>query len=203
MHETLVALAPQQVFLLQGDNTVATGLVATLKEKGLFPFHCLYTRFTIDDAKALVSWATENAGQESWCVLYFDIFVYDAAQVLLKTLEEPGRGVHIILVTAHPYLIPQTIRSRVRLITAKGDTTSERTLFTKASATLYIKEYLGNEDIDASERRALATTFLDTLEVQMRAMPQKTKVIYEGKSMLYKANMPTKQVAEYVVSMAL
>jgi hypothetical protein len=66
----------------------------------------------------------------------------------------------------------------------------------------YVKETFGTDsEEDASVRRAQATVFLDAIEQHVRTSPEKVQVIYEAKDMLFKANMPTKQVVEYVVSM--
>lgn len=203
MYTTLQSLFPQQIFLIQGSSQYASDLSNELKNNSLVVSHRVYTRFTIDDAKNFVTWCIENAGQEEvWCVLYLDIFVPEAAQVLLKTLEEPGKGIFVALITPHPYLIPQTVRSRVRLIfTAPERQDFKKVLASKSSAMLYIKEYLANDTLEASERRALATAFLDALEIQVEKDLQKVAFVYEAKKMLYSANMPTKQIAEYVVSM--
>jgi hypothetical protein len=138
--------------------------------------------------------------------VYFDVFVSDAAQVLLKTLEEPREGIYIVFVTPHPYLIPQTIRSRVRLVRSEGlafGTDNKPAFLTSKQALLeYVKDTFGSDsDEDASVRRAQATVFLDAIEQHVRTSPEKVQVVYEAKDMLFKANMPTKQVVEYVVSM--
>jgi predicted transcriptional regulator len=75
-------------------------------------------------------------------------------------------------------------------------------LKSKKAVQEYVKENFGSEsDEDASVRRAKATVFLDQLEQHVRNSPEKSKVVYEAKEMLFKANMPTKQVVEYAVAM--
>jgi hypothetical protein len=44
---------------------------------------------------------------------------------------------------------------------------------------------------------------LDMLEAQVRSNSKKAAIIYKAKDMLFSANMPTKYVLEYAVSMAL
>lgn len=201
MLETIKGLSPQQVFLIQGDKKLLSELSIKLAEKNIFAEIKSLSRFTMDDAHELVTWNIDNSGSESWYFVYFDIFVSDAAQVLLKTLEEPGVGVHMVLVTPHPYLVPQTIRSRVRLLLTDIEAETPTYMSSKKELNEYIKEVLGNEDIDASERRAQATQLLDAFEYKMKGDSTKLSYVYKAKEMLYKANMPTKQVVEYLVAM--
>lgn len=202
MIETITRLTPQQVFLIQGNQDFYTTLLSKLEEVTPTVERIATARFTMEDARAVVSWNNDHAGSEDWLVVYFDIFVADAAQVLLKTLEEPGAHVRIVLITAHPYLIPQTIRSRVRLLLGEtGDVVLPEYVRSKKALTEYIKETLTGEEGDVSERRALAAHLLDLLEHQAKDDAEKLAHIYRAKDMLYKANMPTKQVVEYVAAM--
>ena len=45
-----------------------------------------------------------------------DALTADAADAFLKTLEEPPALVHFVLVSARPELLPETVRSRCRLV---------------------------------------------------------------------------------------
>lgn len=201
MLDTIKSLSPQQVFLIQGTPSLLSGVVSKLNERhGTAETHVV-SRFTMEDARTLVSWSIDNSGNESWYLVYFDMFVSEAAQVLLKTLEEPGNGIHIVLVTPHPYLVPQTIRSRVRLLLTDITIETPRYMSSKKALNEYIKDVLGNEDIEASDRRAEATKLLDAFEHTMKDDSVKIAYVYKAKEMLYKANMPTKQVVEYLVAM--
>ncbi len=196
MYPTLKNLSPEQIFLVQGNEQTFLNLT---KEIPLSE-HTKVSRFTIDGAKDVISFNLERS-EESWYIVYFDVFVSDAAQALLKTLEEPNKDIHIVFVTPHPYLVPQTIRSRVRLILSDIETETPEYISSKKAMAQYIKEVIGNEDSDASERRAEATRLLDALEHSLKASPEKLEYIYKAKDMLFKANMPTKQVVEYLVAM--
>lgn len=201
MLDTIKSLSPQQVFLIQGTPSLLSGVVSKLNERhGIAETHVV-SRFTMEDAGTLVSWSIDNSGNESWYLVYFDLFVSEAAQVLLKTLEEPGNGIHIVLVTPHPYLVPQTIRSRVRLLLTDIAIETPHYMSSKKALNEYIKDVLGNEDIEASDRRAEATKLLDAFEHTMKDDSVKIAYVYKAKEMLYKANMPTKQVVEYLVAM--
>lgn len=201
MYTKLTALAPEQVFLLQGQKSFFNALIQNISEKVPNLEYVELSRFAKDDAQSLVSFNLErNPG--SWCLVYFDVFMTDAAQILLKTLEEPNEGIYIVLVTPHPYLVPQTIRSRVRLILGNTEMEIPDYLSSKKVLLEYVKEVFGKEsEEDASTRRAQATILLDNIEHKVKDDPEKLKAVYEAKDMLFKANMPTKQVVEYLVAM--
>lgn len=200
MFKTLSAFAPEQIFLLQGNQETFKALVTDASAQTSSLEQQTLSRFTVTDAQTVVSFNLEREAG-AWCIVYFDVFVADAAQVLLKTLEEPREGIHIVFVTPHPYLIPQTIRSRVRLIPIVLTTETPPYLSSKKTLLEYVKEtFSSDSEEDASIRRAKATILFDELEQYARNSPEKSKVIYEAKDMLFKANMPTKQVVEYLVS---
>ena len=199
MYKELVSYTPEQIFLIQGDEKAFTNLAKDISLQTTILEEQKLSRFTMEDAHNLVTFNLERH-PDSWCLIYFDVFVNDAAQVLLKTLEEPRQGIYIVFVTPHPYLIPQTIRSRVRLIPNALVNESPSYLKSKKEVSEYIKVF-GDENIEASGRRAMATVFLDSLEEHFRSSPEISKLIYEAKDMLFKANMPTKQVVEYLVTM--
>jgi hypothetical protein len=201
MYTKLTALAPEQVFLLQGQKSFFNALVQNISEKVPNLEYVELSRFAKDNAQSLVSFNLErNPG--SWCLVYFDVFMNDAAQILLKTLEEPNEGIYIVLVTPHPYLVPQTIRSRVRLILGNTEMEIPDYLSSKKALLEYVKEVFGKEsEEDASTRRAQATVLLDNIEHKVKDDSEKLKAVYEAKDMLFKANMPTKQVVEYLVAM--
>jgi DNA polymerase III delta prime subunit len=135
--------------------------------------------------------------------VHFSVFSPDAAQVLLKALEEPDLQTTIILITPYPYVLPLTIRSRVVLLQterAQVDTTkhSQKEVFE------YIKKELSSDgEEDAATRRALALKLLDELELQTKTDPLKARAVYEAKHMLFRANLPTKFVMEYVATAVL
>lgn len=67
-----------------------------------------------DDALAAVHFAnmSSHSGRKCIIVREADRLRSEAANTLLKTLEEPARGLLIILVTIHPYRLLPTILSR-------------------------------------------------------------------------------------------
>jgi DNA polymerase III, delta subunit len=200
MYQNIIFCAPEQIFLLQGDQQKYLDIVESISAAVPFVETLNLSRFTIEDAHNLVSFNLER-NINSWIVIYFDIFVNDAAQVLLKTLEEPKSGIYIIFVTPHPYLIPQTIRSRVSLLMNNLVISKSEHFSSKDLALSFIKNNLADDTIEASIRRAQTSLFLDELEQYVCQSPEKLKIVYEAKDMLFKANMPTKQVVEYAVSM--
>lgn len=207
MYNKILDLTPEQIFLIQGKERAFNEIVENISKEVSNLEHLKLSRFSKEEARILIDFNLERSG-EAWLVVYFDVFMNDAAQVLLKTLEEPSKNHRILLVTPHPYLVPQTIRSRVRLILSEDLASVNHTealppyLVSKKAAHEYVKETFGKEsEDDASVRRAQATHLLDALEQKVKNDPEKLRAVYEAKDMLFKANMPTKQVVEYVVTM--
>lgn len=199
----ILNLKPQRVFLVQGGVEQLQQLHDDAKKTYNVVQTMNTARFGVDDARILASFASEGDGTERICIVYFSLFSPDAAQILLKSLEEPAMHSTIILVTPYPYTVPMTIRSRVALLHTNRAEISENKL-TRVQALDYIKRELSSEgDDDAATRRANAVALLDTLELQCKADPAKARTIYEGKHMMFVANMPTKFVMEYVVSVVL
>jgi DNA polymerase III delta prime subunit len=194
---------PQRIFLVQGDQSEYETLTQSLQERYELVHGLSVSRFTVDHAKTVAHFALEGDGSERVMVVYFSIFSPDAAQVLLKALEEPDTQTTMVLMTPYPYVVPLTIRSRVGLIqTTRADILA--TVRTRAEALEYIKKELSSDgEEDAATRRALAVQMLDELEVASKADPRKALAIYEAKHMLFKANLPTKFVMEYVVTAVL
>ncbi len=191
--------APQQIFLLQGNKQDFQELVDQYAKEGTLAAMLEAPRFTVEHAQELVEFNLQENGTDRWYVVYFPVFSPDAAQALLKTFEEPGVGIHIVLVTPYPYMVPLTIRSRVGLLVADSVKTAAATL-TKKDAEDFIKNVLGDDDIDAATKRAGAASVLDMFEAMTRGNTKKANAIYKAKELLFKANLPTKQVVEYAVS---
>lgn len=195
----LASYAPQQIFLIQGNKQNFQEFIDHYTEQGTLTALLDVSRFTVEHAQELVTFNTEENGTDRWYFVYFPVFSPEAAQALLKTFEEPSVGTHIVLVTPYPYLVPLTIRSRVALLNA--DTTSASvTTMTKKDAEEMVKDILADDDIPAADRRAHAASMLDTFEAMARGNTKKAHAIYRAKDLLFKANMPSKQVVEYAIS---
>ncbi len=191
---------PQRMLLVQGADTAFATLEAELRPLYENLHTLCVSRFTIDHARIVAAFAGEGSGSERILLVYFVFFSTEAAQVLLKSIEEPDQQTTIIFITPYPYTVPITIRSRVALI-QHVQTILSTQHYTSSELVTYIKKELSSDSIeDASARKALAITLLDQLELQWKAIPQKARVIYEAKHMLLHANLPTKYVLEYVAS---
>ncbi len=203
MIEFLNTYKPQRIFLLQGDKQLCATLYTQARERFSITHQLFAERFTVDNATEVSTFAIEGDGTERVLIVYFSVFSPDAAQVLLKSLEEPDLLTTIIFVTPYPYVVPLTIRSRVALIHTDREIQAAPIL-SKAEALEYVKKEFGKDsEEDAATRRAAAIAYLDQLEVQHRADSLKARAIYTAKDMLLQANMPTKFVMEYVVSIVL
>lgn len=205
MFETLITTySPVRGFLVQSseDSFVEFFGEAVLNFASRHCFICT-SRFSVDYANSLASFILEGTGEKRYCFVFFSVFSSDAAQILLKALEEPDEYTTVFLCTPYPYTVPLTIRSRVQLVFTDSKKTDSFVLGDRASMLEFIKKEFATEEGEAAERRAKAIEFLDTIEHHVREQKQKADVIYEAKKMLFLANMPTKFVLEYAVSMVL
>lgn len=203
--ETLLAHAPQKTFLVQGNEDAFDALLATAMVGYPLASGMSVPRFTMDHAKSLVEFINEGTGESRIFICFFSLFSPDAAQVLLKSLEEPDQDTTIILMTPYPYLVPATIRSRTRLIhtDVEAVAASVKNISRDALLAQIKEEFASDAEDDAATRRAKAVLILDMLEAYVRATPAKAAIIYKAKDMLFSANMPTKYVLEYAASMVL
>lgn len=196
------SFSPQQVFLIQGSQEEAKNFLSAEFKKEFETFNFLnVSQFKIQEAKWLAKFATEGNGHKRVVVIYFRVFSPEAAEVLLKSLEEPDRSTLIIFITPYVYLIPATIRSRAHLI---SDSIHEVEDFKieKQQILDYIKNELSKEsEEEASTKKSLAIELLDNLERQFRKDLKKIKVIYEAKRMILQSNLPIKFVMDYLVAM--
>lgn len=203
MQFDLSSYFPQKTFLLQMDEQSITDWAASAADSAMHFF--ITPRFTMEHSLQVRTFVSEGVGTARTIVIFFNVFSPDAAQVLLKALEEPDMDTAVILATPHPYVVPQTIRSRVVLLL--GDTTAPKdgpamaTSWQKQTALGYCKEtFTAESDDDAALKRAKAISFLDELEVQFRTDRQKVQSVFSAKNMLFKANMPVKYVIEYAIT---
>lgn len=204
--ETILGHAPQKTFLIQGSENAFDMLLATAMVTYPLTNALSVPRFTMDHAKSLVQFINEGTGENRIFICFFSLFSPDAAEVLLKSLEEPDRDTTIILMTPYPYLVPATIRSRTRLIhdDSHCEVFPHNSKLSRDTLLAQIKEeFASDAEDDAAARRAKAVLILDMLEAHVRATPAKAAIIYNAKDMLFSANMPTKYVLEYAVSMVL
>ena len=197
--------APQRTFLIQSTQSAYDRHVAEALLENSFVHSLSVPRFTVDHARTLATFIAEGTGQQRVYMIFFSVFSPDAAQVLLKSLEEPDLDTTIMLMTPYPYTVPATIRSRVMLIHSVDE--KEKSAFAISSRETMLAmiktEFATDADDDAATRRARAVELLDSLEHCIKNDPKKAGTIYEAKKMLFTANLPTKFVLEYAVSVVL
>lgn len=73
----------------------------------------------VDDIRALSEFAIKTASQSGWRVMVLcpvEAMNISAANAFLKTLEEPGRQVLLVLVSHQPGAVLPTVRSRCRIL---------------------------------------------------------------------------------------
>lgn len=196
MLETLLALAPQQTFLVAGNAETFDALIREAATSSL-----VYTKapqLTIEEAKNIARFASEGTFEKTVGIFYFASYSNGAAEVLLKALEEPHKEVTVIIVTPHPYTFPQTLRSRMRVIPrAESDTTPST-----RSQLIKIGTQLALSTDDATVRREETISFIDMFEQYAHRERDLTlaETLFDAKKFLLKANLPPKQVLEYVLS---
>ncbi len=197
--------APQQGFLIQGDDATFDRLVAEAMQTDPFVQAMSVPRFTVDHAKVVAEFATEGSGEVRMCIVQFAVFSPDAAQILLKSLEEPAPRTITIFITRYPYLVPQTVRSRLLLIESKKSKVESRS---KKAILQEIKKEATEKEDDAATRRARATMLLDELELSLQnkahsetgSRYKDIEQIYCVKEMLFRANLPTKYILDYIAT---
>lgn len=199
MLEEIKSFEPHHIFIFKGDVQLYAQFVIELHGNDHFVYTQSYNRFTMDNALDLRSFINDDAGVERYCVVYFTAFSPDAAEVLLKTLEEPPLDARIIFITPYPYLVPHTIRSRV-MVNTNFHKTKKRPLITKGNIAEFLKQALGDEKDEAALRRERAFEFLDLLEESVADDPEKAIQVFEAKELLIKGNLPSKQVLEFISS---
>lgn len=77
----------------------------------------------VDDVRAVIAFAAQTAQFSGRRVVVIDpahTMNVNAANALLKTLEEPGAGLTLLLVTDAPASLPATIRSRCQRVRLPG-----------------------------------------------------------------------------------
>lgn len=77
------------------------------------------TEITVDDVRGAISFVNKSSAEGGWRVLIIDpaeAMNVNAANALLKTLEEPPDGVVVFLVAHVAGALPATIRSRCRFV---------------------------------------------------------------------------------------
>ena len=195
---------PERTFLIQGSENFFDIFLGDALVTDPFVHSLSVPRFTREHASALATFITEGTGERRIYIVFFSLFSPEAAELLLKSLEEPDLDTTIILVTPYPYTVPLTIRSRVRLLHGNLAEKSEFIITTRESILMLIKDEFGSDgDDNAAIRRARAVQLLDSLELHVKSDVAKSRAIYDAKKMLLRANMPTKFVLEYAASVVL
>ncbi|MES2224480.1 MAG: hypothetical protein V4478_00670 [Patescibacteria group bacterium] len=197
--------APQKTFLAQGNEAAFAALIESAAVQYPLTNVIAVPRFTIDHAKTIVAYINEGTGEARLLLCFFSIFSPDAAEVLLKSLEEPDIDTTVVLMTPYPYLVPATIRSRTMLIHTDAVAVSEiaKGISREGMLAQIKEEFASDAEEDAATRRAKAVQLLDMLEAHVRTTPAKAAIVYKAKDMLFKANLPTKYILEYAASMVL
>ncbi len=194
----LAQFSPQRMFLLQGDEAVFDTLLAERILEEPLTQALSVSRLTIEHARSIAAFSLEGTGEARTFIVYFSVFSPEAAQVLLKSLEEPAPLVSVIFVTRYPYLVPQTVRSRLMLLSPTEE--GKREVKTKERVVAAIRKAAEEKDDDAAARRSRALILLDELESSTKHDPRAAAIVYQAKDMIFRANLPTKFVLDDVAT---
>lgn len=136
-----------------------------------------HAAFTIDDARTLRAWQTmaSGAGEKKVFIVYTDFINHEAQNTLLKTLEEPVDGTHIIFAVPKPETLLPTLLSRVRILkphleteppSELGGSVSKFLNMTIAERLSFVGKIAekGDDDDAAAQVREKALSFIDALE---------------------------------------
>lgn len=81
-----------------------------------------FTASKIDDVRSLINFAGLTKSEPIGLVLdNFDLISIEASNALLKTLEEGQKNTFFILCTTNEHAVPETIRSRCKIIYTKNN----------------------------------------------------------------------------------
>lgn len=202
----LHSYTPSHVFLIQGGSHTLDKLVYDLNQENVSHSVYAYPSLTIDIAKELRTAVSDYGEGQHWVLVSFSFFTKDAADVFLKLFEEPYSGMHIILCTPYPYLVPDTIRSRVLFLIGEQEKEKKDNFFTLSidQKLEHIKKYFGTDAEDeAAVRKAEAFALLDEYERVLHTNKRfsESRFLYDAKHMIAHAGIPPKQALEYVVTM--
>lgn len=202
----LHSYSPTNVFLIQGSFGALDVLEKDLKESGVLYTREDFPQITIEIAKEIRSTIVGYGEGVFWVLISFTFFTKDARDVLLKLLEEPHSGMHIVLCTPYPYFVPDTIRSRVLFLKQQSEKNTEKEFFSFSpnQKLEYIKKYFATDTEDeAAIRKVEAFILLDEYENILHQKKQFSlaPILYSAKKMMEVSQLPPKQVLEYVVTM--
>lgn len=90
---------------------------ATAKKNNSLPSEPTKTSIKVDDIRELQPFISQGSSGRRVCVIdNADMMTVAAANALLKTLEEPRQGIHLLLITDWPTKLLPTIKSRVQQV---------------------------------------------------------------------------------------
>lgn len=118
--------------------------------------------FGIDNARALIARARiRPLGVHALYLVYAQALTVEAGQALLKILEEPPQGVHMVFILPRTYVLLDTLRSRGASLYAHEKTPDIETFFksTPGKRIAYIEKLIKKEDGESIEQ------FLNAVEL--------------------------------------
>jgi len=168
-------------------------------------FYKKYELFGIDDAREIIYKASQTPllGEKKVFIIQADSFGLEAANALLKTLEEPFSGTHFFIVVSSTDIIIPTLRSRLTLIKSNPESfylEKEK----KENCEKFLKSFAGRrlEIINSiSKDKQKTLNFLNDLEIFLswkKSSPLILEEIEKAKNLLpNRASLP-KMILEHL-----
>ena len=125
MNFSLLEGFPHHAYLVEGEHKeIFPLLVDFLKKQKLISvtgdiYQKFSETFTIDFSRLIKSHQIEKSPHKFF-ILGANFFTREAANSLLKVLEEPAPGTHFFLVTPNPHLLPETLKSRLHILSLEN-----------------------------------------------------------------------------------
>lgn len=169
--------------------------------------------FTIEDARNLKRFVSEksNDGGRTFVLIFTENFSHPAQHALLKTLEEPGEGIHIVFVTPREHTLLPTLKSRVLVHYLESHDLPSPinvSIFQKAKPAkkvALIDEYLKKvKGDDSGDIKREITNFLNAYESllhknsKLESQVKTFDAIFFAKEYLHDQGSSVKQLLEYV-----
>ena len=187
-------------YIIGGSRTGAREYIEALLESfdvprtGMDYAESSHVSFAIDNARTLRAWQelSSAGGGRKVHVIYTDFITREAENALLKTLEEPVPGTHIIFAVPKPDVLLPTLLSRVRVVmpaqeTGPANDAKKFLALSRAERLAHIAKLVEKSDEEeaAAEVRERTLALLDGMEkvlaLDMQNNPQIQKVfVYSG-----------------------
>jgi len=119
-HHAYLVCSPRESGILHVKHVLAESGVQTEGNPDIRVWN--EESFSVDTARDIrEATAKKPFGDKQVCIVAGNTFTVEAQNALLKTLEEPGEGTYIIIVTPHLGILLPTLLSRCVVLSVEGE----------------------------------------------------------------------------------